>query len=190
MGATMAVESHTQFSSDAMTRHRLTSPQAADPQTVAKMKARQAAKIREIASALVAAGFHTLDAQAKILNVGRSTAWTIIKGSHKGSGLSAKIVNRILSVRQLPPLVRKTILEYIEEKASGRYGHSARLRRRFITALSARRIEENKKARIAALARRADRDALNTTSTWPAEPNSATARVVNRAPRSAGRAKV
>lgn len=177
----MTVGNHAELSSDVMARRRLVSPQAADLQTVAKMKARQSQKIRDIANALVTAGFDTLDAQARILGIGRSTAWTILKSKHKGSGLSAKIVNRVLSVRQLPPFVRKTILEYVEEKASGRYGHSAKLRRRFITALSARRIEETKKARIAAVTRRADRDALNVTS---AEPNSATPRVVNRAPRS------
>jgi hypothetical protein len=134
----MTVENHTQFSSDAMARRRLTSPQATDPQTVARMKARQSAKIRDIANVLVASGFHSLDAQARILGIGRSTAWTILKSNHKGSGLSAKLLGRILSAQQLPPLVRKTIVEYVEEKASGRYGHSAKVRRKFITALTAK----------------------------------------------------
>src|SRR5215831_4459819 len=151
MGATMTVESHALFSGHEMARRRVGSSQAHGPQTVAKMKARQAAKIREIANALVNAGFDTLDDQARILGVGRSTAWTILKSSHKGSGLSAKIVNRVLSARHLPPLVRKAILEYIEEKATGRYGHSAKLRQRFIAALSARRIAETEKARIATM---------------------------------------
>jgi len=132
----MTVDSHAQFSSDPMATRRLTSPQAADSQTVAKMKARQSAKIRDIANALVAAGFHTLDAQARLLGMGRSTAWTILKSNHKGSGLSAKVVSRILSVRSMPPLIRKTVLEYVEEKASGRYGHTAKVRRKFIRALA------------------------------------------------------
>jgi hypothetical protein len=180
----MTADSHAQFSSNAMATRRLTSPQAADPQTVAKMKARQSAKIRDIANILAANGFHTLDAQARILGIGRSTAWTILKSNHKGSGLSAKIINRILSVRQLPPLVRKTILEYVEEKASGRYGHSAKLRRKFITALSARRIEETEKARIAALTTRADNETLTMTSVFdrkPAKRNRELARVISKA---------
>jgi len=179
-GATMTVESHADFSSEAMTRSRLVSPQAADPQTVAKMKARQSAKIREIANALVVAGFHTLDAQARILNVSRSTAWTILKSSHKASGLSAKIVNRILSVRRLPPLVRKAVLEYVEEKASGRYGHSAKLRRRFITALSARRVEESERARIAVLATRDRRGTLDMIERRSADRSSDPAQSVNK----------
>jgi hypothetical protein len=157
----MTAESHAHCSSEEMTERRLVSPKAPDPQTVARMKARQSAKIREIANALVVAGFDTLDAQARILNISRSTAWTILKSSHKASGLSAKIVNRILSVRRLPPLVRKAVLEYVEEKASGRYGHSAKLRRRFITALSARRVEESERARIAVLATRDRRGTLD-----------------------------
>lgn len=173
----MTVGNHAQLSSDVMARRRLVSHEAADLQTVAKMKARQSAKIRDIANALVTAGFDTLDAQARILGIGRSTAWTILQGNHKGSGLSAKIVNRILSVRPLPPLVRKTILEYVEEKASGRYGHSAKLRRRFITALSARRIEAAEKARIAALTTRAGRDAPNETAKRSSEPVGVTSRV-------------
>ena len=109
-----------------MPRRRVSSHQAPKPQSVGKMKARQSAKIREIADALISAGFPTIDAQAKILGVGRSTAWTILKSTHKGSGLSAKVISRILAVRQLPPLVRTKVLEYVEEKASGQYGHSAK----------------------------------------------------------------
>jgi hypothetical protein len=111
------------------------------PESTAGVKGRQSAKIREIADALISAGFPTLDAQAKILGVCRSTAWTILNTTHKGSGLSAKVISRILAVQQLPPLVRTKVLEYVEEKASGQYGHSARRRRKFITALSTRHIE-------------------------------------------------
>ena len=127
--------------SEAMSKRRVSSHQAPGPQSVAKMKARQSAKIREIADALISAGFRTIDAQAKILGVCRSTAWTLLKSTHKGSGLSAKVISRILAVRQLPPLVRTKVLEYVEEKASGQYGHSARLRRKFVIALSKRHID-------------------------------------------------
>ena len=170
-GTTMAVESLVLFMSDAMAMRRVSSPQAPSPHTVAKMKARQSAKIREIASALVDAGFDTLDGQARILGIGRSTAWTILKGDHKGSGLSAKIISRSLSGRNLPPAVRKIILEYVEEKSSGVYGHSHKLRRRFIVALSARRVDERKKARIATMTARTERVTANIITT-PSEERS------------------
>src|SRR5512136_1820143 len=97
---------------------RRTSSYSSRPQSTAEMKARQSAKIREIADALIAEGFFTLDAQAKALGLGRSTTWTILKASHKSTGLSAKIIDRILA-RHLPLLVRAKILEYVEEKAIG-----------------------------------------------------------------------
>ena len=104
---------------------------------MADLKVRQADKIREIAEALAVSGFHTLAAQSRVLGLGRSTTWTILRGNHKSSGLSAKIIGRILSSSNLPPRVRAKVLEYVEDKASGRYGHSARLRRKFISALVA-----------------------------------------------------
>jgi hypothetical protein len=140
-GVMMSADDPSLHVSEAMARRRVTSHQSPGPQSVAKMKARQSAKIREIADALISAGFPTIDAQAKILGVCRSTAWTILNSTHKGSGLSPKVISRILAVRQLPPLVRMKVLEYVEEKASGQYGHSVRLRRKFITALSTRHID-------------------------------------------------
>ena len=114
---------------------------------IAEMKARQSARIREIAEALVEGGLVTLDAQADALGLCRSTAWTILKSSHKSSGLSAKVISRILAEPQLPERVRATLLKYVEEKASGRYGHSAKTRRKFITALSSKRLEQQAEAR-------------------------------------------
>jgi hypothetical protein len=67
--------------------------------------ARQLSKIRELVEAVEAAGFLTLDAQAKILGLPRSTAWTIRRGSYKASGLSASIINRMLAAPTLPLLV-------------------------------------------------------------------------------------
>ena len=87
-------------------------------------KARQLSKIRELAEAVEAAGFLTLDEQAKILGLPRSTVWTIRRGSHKATGLSASIINRMLAAPTLPPLVRAKILEYVQEKAAGLYGGS------------------------------------------------------------------
>jgi predicted DNA-binding transcriptional regulator AlpA len=104
--------------------------------TDAQMKVLQSAKIRELGHALATAGILTLDKQADTLGLSRSTTWTILKGKHKSSGLSAAIINRMLAGRQLPPQVRVKILEYVEEKAGGYYGHSETIRRRFIARLS------------------------------------------------------
>jgi hypothetical protein len=102
----------------------------------ARMKGRQSSKIRELAEAVKSAGFFTLDEQAKALGLSRSTAWTIRKASHKASGLSASIINRMLAAPDLPPLARSKILEYIEEKAAGLYGGSRTQRRKFAARLS------------------------------------------------------
>jgi hypothetical protein len=104
----------------------------------ARMKGwgRQSSKIRELAEAVKSAGFLTLDEQAKALGLSRSTAWTIRKASHKASGLSASIINRMLAAPELPPLARTKILEYVEEKAAGLYGGSRNQRRKFAARLS------------------------------------------------------
>ena len=104
------------------------------------MKARQSAKISELKEALGTAGIHTLDKQAKALGLNRSTTWTVLQANHKNSGLSAATIGRMLAAPQLPPLVRGKILEYVEEKAAGMYGHGVKLRRKFITSLSAKRV--------------------------------------------------
>ena len=101
------------------------------------VKARQASKIREIGDALIALGYLALDEQAKALGLARSTAWTILQANHKSSGLSATVINRMLAAPQLPTLVR-AILEYIDEKVAGLYGHSKLQLRRF----TARRAEQ------------------------------------------------
>lgn len=99
-------------------------------------KARQSSKIKELGEALIASGFRTLDQQAKVLGLSRSTTWTLLKANHKSSGLSATIITRVLMAPQLPPPVRAKILEYVEEKAAGLYGHNSTQRRRFIAHLS------------------------------------------------------
>jgi hypothetical protein len=110
--------------------------------TVLEMKERQSAKIRELKKVLVTAGVDTLDAQAEVLGLCRSTTWTILKGDHKASGLSATTINRVLAAPQLPPFVQVKILEYVEEKAAGRYGHSKTQRRKFIALLSVNQVEQ------------------------------------------------
>ena len=93
-------------------------------------------KIREIAEALLKAGYSTIDGQAKILGVPRSTAWTILSGHHKASGLSARIIQTMLNSPELPALVRAKILEYMADKAAGRFGTSGVRSRRFRARMS------------------------------------------------------
>ena len=101
-----------------------------------EMKARQSAKIREIGDALHVAGYVALDEQAVALGLSRSTAWSILQAPHKASGLSAAVISRMLAGPELPPAVRKIILEYVKEKAGGLYGHGAEVRRKFVVNLS------------------------------------------------------
>ena len=107
------------------------------------MKARQSTKLSELKEALGTAGIHTLDGQAQALGINRITTWTVLRCNHKNSSLSAATVNRILAAPQLPHLVRAKILEYVGEKAAGTYGHSAKLRQKFITSLSAKRVSQS-----------------------------------------------
>jgi hypothetical protein len=100
------------------------------------MRGRQSAKIRELRDALAAAGLRTLDKQAAALTLSRSTTWTLLKGNHKGSGISAAIINRMLLAPRLPPPVRTTILKYVAEKAAGLYGDSDLRLRKFTAQLS------------------------------------------------------
>lgn len=94
-------------------------------------KQRQACKIKELADALVTAGFVSLDSQAMALGLSRSTTWTILKAKHKNYGLSAALVRRVLSKPDLNSHVRTKIVEYIREKAGGSYGHNNTQLRRF-----------------------------------------------------------
>jgi hypothetical protein len=107
------------------------------------MKARQAAKIRKLQHALVDAGFLTLDEQSKALGLARSTTWTILRASHKGSGLSAAIIKRMLLSPQLPPLARRKILEYATDKLAGVYGGSRRHRLKFFERMKRATPENN-----------------------------------------------
>jgi hypothetical protein len=98
---------------------------------VLESKLRQSAKLREIAAALEVDGFVGLDAQATALGLSRSTAWTILSGSHKSSGLSATTLNRMLASPLLGERARAKILEYIAEKRAGHYGTSEFRLRKF-----------------------------------------------------------
>lgn len=98
------------------------------------LKARQIVKLKEIGEALRASGYRTLDSQAQALALCRSTAWTVLQANHKSSGLSAVVVNRMLAAPELPSGVREKILEYVEEKGAGLYGHCPKQRRKFVAA--------------------------------------------------------
>jgi hypothetical protein len=104
-------------------------------------KLQQSAKIREIGEALAASNVGTLDRKAEVLGLSRSTTWTLLQGNHKSSGLSVMIINRMLAAPGLPSEVRAKVLEYVEEKTAGRYGHSKHVRRRFVNRLSAKYVE-------------------------------------------------
>lgn len=101
--------------------------------SIKHMKGRQLSKLREVAEALVTSGFVLLDDQAKVLGIPRSTAWVILHGRYKKSGLTPKVVERMLSSQVLPPLVRSKIIEYGEEKASGLYGQTTPQMHRFFS---------------------------------------------------------
>src|SRR5215475_2006010 len=132
----MASNGFSAFSTFSVRRQAERSLQESSKAVVAEMKARQAAKIREVGHALVDAGFLTLDEQSKALGLARSTTWTILRASHKGSGLSAAIIKRMLLWPQLPPLARSIIIEYTRDKLAGAYGGSRAQRRRFFARLS------------------------------------------------------
>jgi hypothetical protein len=99
-------------------------------------KDRQCAKIKEIGEALASVGYRTLDGQAEVLGLCRSTTWTLIKCSHKASGLSAHLINQMLASPKLPPPVREKIIEYVAERLTGAYGHSRAQRRHFAARLT------------------------------------------------------
>jgi hypothetical protein len=98
---------------------------------ISKMKERQRLKIKEIKAALCEAGHQSLDEQARVLGLRRSTTWVMLQANYKSTGLTVVVINRMLQAPQLPPAVRAKILEYAAEKALGLYGHTHRTRRAF-----------------------------------------------------------
>ena len=93
----------------------------------------QQRRILEISEILSRHGYCTVNQQARILNVPRSTAWTILRPTHKHSGLTVRVLRRILSSRELPPEARQKVLDYLHEKADGRFGSNRNCQRRFKT---------------------------------------------------------
>jgi len=95
-----------------------------------KAKARQVGKLAEIRESLVAAGYDTTAKQAAALGVPRPTAWVVLNRD-KRVGPSSAVIKRILSSPNLPPVARRKVEEYVEEKIAGLYGHAEHSRRFF-----------------------------------------------------------
>ena len=112
-------------------------PKIAPSSIVARMKGRQCAKIRDLRQALVDAGYQSLDQQAAALGLSRSTAWAVLQGHHKASGLSAAIISRMMASPGLPPSASTVLLEYIKERSAGAYGHNGTQVNRFLRRLNA-----------------------------------------------------
>jgi hypothetical protein len=95
-----------------------------DPFRVSDLKAKQAGKITAIRESLICCGYDTFGKQALVLGLSRSTAWHLLHGHYKASGLSAAMIKRILSSPTLPGPTREVVQEYVQEKLGGTYGHN------------------------------------------------------------------
>jgi hypothetical protein len=138
LGSTMDKTSILKISDGSGPREPMPGPSS----IVARMKARQCAKLRDLRQALIDAGFKSLDQQAMALGLSRSTAWAVLQGHHKASGLSGAIVGRMLASPGLPQSARTVLLAYIQEKAAGAYGHSGKQADRFFRHLEEKRASE------------------------------------------------
>src|SRR5260370_36935689 len=74
-----------------------------------EIKARQSAKIRQLAEAAKLTGLQTLDELATTFGIPRSTAWTIRNGGPKASGPSWSFMQRLLSPPNVPPVLRSNL---------------------------------------------------------------------------------
>lgn len=97
----------------------------------ASQQAMTKAKIRAISQVLTGCGYRSIDEQAHVLNIPRSTAWTIFRGTHKNSGLTARIVAKMLASNRLPPSAKAEIVEYVNQKLAGTFGDNVVGQRRF-----------------------------------------------------------
>jgi hypothetical protein len=92
----------------------------------AAMRARQCHKIGELKAVLIAYGFSTVNKQAAVLGLSRSSAWKVLQSDYKQSGLSATTINRMLASPGLPIDARIVIEDYVRERLRGAYGHPAK----------------------------------------------------------------
>src|SRR5215470_17201514 len=78
--------------------------------------ARRTIPVKDIANALVGAGYTSLDEQARALGIHRATAWTIMRNKHKLGRLNAKTTERMLANPDLPARIRDVIQQYITDQ--------------------------------------------------------------------------
>ena len=109
--------------------------------SITKMKMEQRAKIEEFRAAVIGSGSSTLYQQDYVLGLSRSTAWSVLRADHKNSGISARVITRMLASTHLPTAARHRLLEYIRDKIAGVYGHSDRRRRKFAANLAVKEID-------------------------------------------------
>jgi hypothetical protein len=101
-----------------------------------EMREKQRTKIRELRTALLAAGFVRLNPQSDALGLGRSTTWALLNASHKGSGISAHLINRMMASPKIPFEVHLILRAYVDEKVAGLYGHTPKQLERFRRSLA------------------------------------------------------
>jgi hypothetical protein len=106
------------------------------PDVNAAMLDSQGNKIRELRHALVNAGFVSLDQQAAVLGLPRSTTWFVLQGMHKCSGLHVGLIARMWRAPGLPASVRRVLTDYVTARSRGAYGHDDAKRRRFVARLT------------------------------------------------------
>ena len=110
--------------------------------SITKLKTQQRAKIEEFRAAVVRSGSLTLQQQAHALGLSRSTAWSVLRASHKNSGISASVITRMLASSHLPIAARQRLLEYVQDKIAGVYGHTDRRRRKFAANLPVKEMDD------------------------------------------------
>jgi hypothetical protein len=99
------------------------------------LRAKQAETFRALRQALIANGIGSINEQARVLCLPRSTAWFVLQSNHKWRGLNAAQVMRMLRSPCLPDDVRRVVIRYVHERAQGAYGHTEVMRQRFVARL-------------------------------------------------------
>jgi hypothetical protein len=105
------------------------------PATLALLRAKQAETLRALRRALIANGIDSVEDQARVLGLPRSTTWFILQSNHKWRGLNAAQVVRMLQSQRLPEEARRVVIRYVVERVEGAYGHTQVMRRKFVARL-------------------------------------------------------
>jgi hypothetical protein len=117
-------------------RYQASTATAQSTPTITEKKVRQSQRIKEIREALIEAGYASLDQQASVLGLSRSSTWAVLRGNHKCSGLRPALIARMLNAPTLPPTARAVIEQYTNEKSGGFYGDSVAQCKRFAVKLN------------------------------------------------------